>query len=84
VLECQDSTLQRQAQILGEHIGNVLCRGNGKYFNFTFFDLLSDVMIADFNMLNPFLCYRILSVEDRSMAVTIDRDIWHGFSEFAK
>jgi len=72
------------AQILGEHIGNVLCRGNGEYFNFTFFDLLSDVMIADLNMLNPFLGYRILSIEDCSMAVTIDRDRRHGFSEFAE
>jgi len=75
---------KRRAQILGEHIGNILCSGNGKYFNFTFFNLFSDVMIVDLNVLNPFLCYGILSVEDRSMAVTIDRDIWHGFSEFAE
>jgi len=75
---------KRRTQILGEHIHNVLHRGNGEYLNFTFFDLLSDVMIADLNMLNPFLCYGILSVEDRSMAVTINRDIWHGFSEFAE
>jgi len=75
---------ERRAHILGEHIGNVLCSGNGKYFNFTFLDLLLDVMIADLNMLNPFLCYGILSIEDRSMAVTIDRDIWHGFSKFAE
>jgi len=75
---------KHRAQILSEHIGNVLRRGNSEYFNFTFFDLLSDVMIADLNMLNPFLCYGILSIEDRSMAVTIDRDIWHGFSEFAE
>jgi len=73
-----------RAQILGEHIGNVLCHGNGEYLNFTFFDLLSDVMIADLNMLNPFLSYGILSIEDHPMAVTIDRDIWHGFSKFAK
>jgi len=73
-----------QAQILCEHIGNILCSGNGKYFDFTFFDLLSDVVIVDLNMLNPFLCYGILSIEDCSMAVTIDRDIWHGFSEFAE
>jgi len=72
------------AQILGEHISNVLCSGNGEYFNFTFFDLFSDVMIADLNMLNPFLCYGILSIEDRSMTVTIDRDIWHGFAEFTE
>jgi len=72
------------AQILGEHIGNILHCGNSEYLNFTFFDLFSDVMIADLNMLNPFLCYGILSVEDRSMAVTIDRDIWHGFSKFAE
>ena len=72
------------AQILGEHIGNILCSGNSEYFNFTFFNLFSDVMTADLNMLNPFLHYRILSVEDCSMAVTIDRDIWHGFSKFAK
>jgi len=71
-----------RAQILGEHISNILCSGNSEYFNFTFFDLLSDVMIADLNMLDPFLCYRILSVEDHSMAVTINRDVWHGFSEF--
>jgi len=75
---------KRRAQILGEHIGNVLHCRNSEYLNFTFFDLLSDVMIADLNVLNPLLCYGILSVEDRSMAVTIDRDIWHGFSEFAK
>jgi len=72
------------AQILGEHISNILHSGNGKYFNFTFLNLLSDVMIADLNMLNPFLRYGILSIEDHSMAVTIDRDIWHGFSEFAE
>jgi len=75
---------KRWAQILGEHIGDVLHHGNGEYFNFTFFDLFSDVMIADLNMLDPFLHYGILSIEDRSMAVTIDRDIWHGFSEFAE
>jgi len=69
------------AQILHEHIGNVIHSGNGEYFNFNFFDLFSDVMIAD---LNPFLHYGILSIEDCSMAVTIDRDIRHGFSEFAK
>ena len=73
-----------QAQILGEHISNVLHSGNSKYFNFTFLNLLSDVMIADLNMLNPFLHYGILSIEDCSMAVTIDRDIWHVFSKFAK
>jgi len=75
---------EHQAQILGEHIGNILHSGNDEYFNFTFFNLLSDVMIADLNMLNPFLHYRILSIEDCSMTVTIDRDIWHGFSEFTK
>ena len=75
---------KHRAQILGEHISNILCCGNGEYFNFTFFNLLSDVMIADLNMLNPFLCYGILSIEDRSMAVTIDRDIRHGFSKFAE
>ena len=73
-----------QAQILGEHIGNILHSGNGEYFDFTFFDLLSDVMIVDLNMLNPFLYYRILSIEDRSMAVTIDRDTRHGFSKFTE
>jgi hypothetical protein len=75
---------KRWSQILGEHIGNVLRSGNGEYFDFTFFDLFSDVMIADLNMLNPFLSYGILSVEDRSMAVTINRDVRHGFSEFAE
>ena len=75
---------KRRAQILGEHIGNILCSGNGEYFYFTFLNLFSDVMIANLNMLNPFLCYRILSIEDCSMAVTIDRDVWHGFSKFAK
>ena len=72
------------AQILGEHIGNILCRRNSEYFNFTFFNLLSDVMIADLNMLNPFLSYGILTIEDCPMAVTIDRDIWHGFSKFTE
>jgi len=71
-------------QILGEHIGNVLCSGNSEYFDFTSFNLLLDVVIADLNVLNPFLSYRILSVEDCSMAVTIDRDVWHGFSELAE
>lgn len=75
---------ERRPQILGEHIGNVLRSGNGKDLDMAFLDLFSDVMIADLNMLNPFLSYGILSVEDRSMAVTIDRDIRHGFSEFAK
>jgi len=75
---------ERRAQVLGEHISNVLCSGDSEYFDFTFFNLLSDVMIADLNMLNPFLCYRILSIEDCSMAVTIDRDIWHGFCEFSE
>jgi len=75
---------EHQAQILGEHISNVLCSVNSEYFDFTFFDLLSDVMIADLNMLNPFLGYRILSIEDCSMTVTIDRDVRHGFSEFTE
>ena len=61
------------AQILGEHIGHVLCSGNGKDFDMVFLDLFSDVMISHLNMLNPFLHYRILSIEDRSMAVTVDR-----------
>jgi len=68
-----------QAQIFGEHISNILHSGNSQYFHFTFFDLFSDL-----NMLNPFLVYGILSIEDRSMTVTIDRDIQHGFSKFAK
>jgi len=76
---------EHQAQILGEHISNILHSGNSEYFNFTFFNLFSDVMIADLNMLiNPFLGYGILSIEDGSMAVTIDRDISHGLSEFAE
>jgi len=75
---------ERRAQVLGEHIGYVLCSGNGKDLNMAFLDLFSDVMIADLYMLNPFLRYRILSIEDRSMAVTIDRDIRHGFSEFTE
>ena len=32
-----------QAQILGEHIGNVLHSGNSEYFDFTFFDLFLNV-----------------------------------------
>jgi len=72
------------AQILGEHISNILHSGNGEYLNFTFFNLLSDVVRVDLNMLNPFLYYRILGIEDCSMAITIDRDVRHGLSEFAK
>jgi len=72
------------AQVLGEHIGHVLCSGNGKDLDMAFLDLFSDVMIVDLNVLNPFLCYGILSVEDRSMAVTIDGDIRHGFSKFTE
>jgi len=75
---------ERRSQILGEHIGNVLRSGNGKDLDMAFLDLFSDVMIADLNMLNPFLSYGILSIEDRSMAVTIDRDKRHGFSEFTE
>ena len=75
---------ERRAQIFGEHIGHVLRSGNGKDLNLAFLDLFSDVMIAYLNMLNPFLCYGILSIEDRSMAVTIDRDERHGFSEFTE
>jgi len=75
---------ERRAQVLGEHIGYILCSGNGKDLNMAFFDLFSDVMIADLYMLNPFLVYGILSIEDRSMAVTIDRDIRHGFSKFTE
>jgi len=75
---------ERQAQILGEHISNVLHSGNGEYFNFTFFNLFLDVVIVYLYMLNPFLHYRILSIEDCSMTVTIDRDVWHGFSKFTE
>ena len=75
---------ERWAQVLGEHIGYVLRSGNGKDLNMAFLNLFSDVMIADLNMLNPFLCYGILSIEDRSMVVTIDRDIRPGFTEFTK
>ena len=75
---------ERRSQILGEHIGHVLRSGNGKDLDLAFLDLFSDVMVAYLDMLNPFLCNGILSVKDRSMAVTIDRDIRNGFSEFSE
>ena len=75
---------ERWSQILCEHIGVVFRCGNGVNFNLAFLDLFSDIMVAYLNMLNPFLGYGILSVEDSSVTVTIDRDIRDRFPEFSE
>ena len=73
-----------RSQILCEHIGVVFRCGNGVNFNLAFLDLFSDIMVAYLNMLNPFLGYGILSIEDSSMTVTIDRDIQDRFPKFSE
>ena len=60
-----------RAEILGEHVGNiVLCRDIVE-FDHTQLDLFPDIVISDLYMFDTLLGYRVLRVKDCTMAVAV-------------
>ena len=72
------------SKVLGKHIRHVLIGRHVVELDVAEFNLLSDVMVAYFNMLDPLLGDGILRVENSTMTISIERNIWDRLSKFLK